>query len=183
MYSSAAAPARSAEDDMHRGNGERYGNAIIEIVVKLNEQARDKSKYCQCIRFMTCCGIQYHWPVFTAESRYASLWILLVFQSPKHTRELISEEIEQLQEEMVWLTFQKIVCTANLTGFCGADVEMFSRRLKWSTPHPPTTVWSCFAHYPLAVQSTLPVRSDGALPNHLTVKDSRRCRWRGAMTW
>ena len=24
---------------------------------------------------------------------------------------------------------------------------------------------------------------DGALPNHLTVKDSRRCRWSGAMTW
>ena len=62
--------------------------------------------------------------------------------------------------------------------------------LKWSplgsrrsTPHSPTTFVPCFARYPLAVQSTLSVLSDGALPNHLTVKDSRRCRWSGAMTW
>ena len=62
--------------------------------------------------------------------------------------------------------------------------------LKWSplgsrrsTPHSPTTFVPCFARYPLAVQSTLSVLSDGALPNHLTVKDSRRCRWSGAMIW
>ena len=44
---------------------------------------------------------------------------------------------------------------------------MISRWLKWSTPHPPTTVRSCFARYPLAVQSTLSALSDGAFAQSL----------------
>ena len=102
-----------------------------------------------------------------------------------HTTEWVSERANYLQSARTctrWTTFWLIapLCSHYLPLACWADVGMFSLRLKWSSPHSPTTALSCFARYPLAVQSTLSVRSDGALPNHLTVKDSRRCRWSGA---